>query len=92
MRCLKSGESRDKYGRNVAGAGFIYKDLFQAVLLYGSKSWVVMGCVFKNLEGFHNPEARRILVKTARHMTGRECKWPLVAYALDTAGLWPIKE
>ena len=92
MRCLQSGEGRDKYGRNSAGAGVIYKGLFQAVILYGRKSWVVMGCVLKNLEGFHNPEAIRILVKTVRHMTGGEWKWPLVAYVLNTAGLWPIKE
>ena len=91
MRCLQSGEGRDKYGRNGAGAGVIYKELFQVVLLYGSKSWVVMGCVFKNIEGFHNPEARRILVKRDRHMMGGEWKWPLVSYALDTAGLCPIK-
>ena len=25
-------------------------------------------------------------------MTGGEWKWPLVAFVLDTAGIWPIKE
>ena len=92
MRCLQSGEGRDKYGRNSAGAGVIYKGLFQAVILYGRKSWVVMGCVLKNLEGLHNPEARRILVKTARRMTGGEWKFSLLYYALDTTEIWRIKE
>ena len=49
MRGLQSSEDRDKYGRNGAGAEIIYKEFFQMVLIYGSKSWVVMGDMFKNL-------------------------------------------
>ena len=29
---------------------------------------------------------------SARRMTSREWEWTPVSYALDTAGLWPIKE
>ena len=92
MRGLQSGEGRDKYGRNGAGAGNIYKELFQMVLIYWSKSCVVMGYMLKKLEGFHHRESRSILVKMDRRMTGGELKFPLFDYALDTTEIWRIKE
>ena len=48
--------------------------------------------MLKVLEGFHNKELRRIVGMTAQNMTGGECEWPPVAEALETAGIWPIKE
>ena len=46
--------------------GIIYKAAEQKIIIYGSKSWVVMGEMLKVLEGFHHWKARRIAAMTDR--------------------------
>ena len=48
--------------------------------------------MLKVLEGFHHRVARIITGMALQRMTGREWEWPQVAEALETAGLWTIKE
>ena len=62
----------------------MHKAVVQLVLLYGSKILVVTGVVLKLLEVFHHQVAIRI--------TGMTIEFPLVAEALETAGIWTIKE
>ena len=62
------------------------------VLLYGSKIWVVMGAMIQILEGFNRQSDIRIAGKTALHMVGGEWVCPPVTNALETTGIWPIKE
>ena len=46
-----------KIGETVWLQGMFYNKSIQFVLLYGSKSWVVMGAMLKVLEVFHHREA-----------------------------------
>ena len=48
--------------------------------------------MLKVIEGFHHQAARWILGMTSQLMKIGKWEWPLVADALDTAGIWPIKE
>ena len=50
----------------------MYKAVTHEVLLYGSKSWVVTGDMFKVLEGFHHRAAQHITRKTDKHGLGGE--------------------
>ena len=51
-----------------------------------------MGYILRVLEGFHHQVAIRITGMTARRTTSGEWECPPVAEALDTSGIWPIKE
>ena len=62
------------------------------VLLYGSKSWVMMGAMLKVLDGFHPWVARRITGMTTTRGVEREWEYPPVVVALEAAGLHPIME
>ena len=44
------------------------------------------------LEGFHHQSARRITGMTATCGVGREWEYPLVAAAMEAAGIHPIRE
>ena len=81
-----------KTGANVRALGMLYKAVVQSVILYGSKSLVAKGEMLKLIEGFHNWVARSIMGMTVQHTTGGEWEWPLVVEALETSGIWPIKE
>ena len=72
--------------------GMLYNAVVQLVLLYRSESWVVTGSMIEVLEGFHHWAARRITGMTVRRTTSGGWKWPLVAEALETSGIWTIKE
>ena len=41
----------------------LYKAVAQAVILYGSEIWVVIGAMLKVLEGFHHRVSRQIAGK-----------------------------
>ena len=43
-----------KTGATVQVQGIHYKAIFQMLLLYGSKSWVVTGSMLKLIEVFHH--------------------------------------
>ena len=53
---------------------------------------MVTGSVIKVLKVFHQWVARSISGMTARLTTSGEWECPPVAEALDTTGIWPIKE
>ena len=72
--------------------GIIYKAVVQTVLIYGIKIWVVIGAIFKVLEGFHHWVARSNTEKSAQCTTGREWERPPVSGGIYTAGLLKIKE
>ena len=78
-------------GEMVRAGGMIYKAAAQTVLIYGRKSWVVMGAMLKVLEGFHHQAARRIAGMIAQRTKGREWEYPPVDDFMEAAGLWPIK-
>ena len=43
-----------KVRATVQARGIFYKAIVKSVLLYGSKSWLVMGDMLKVIEGSHN--------------------------------------
>ena len=49
----REGEDRKTVGR-------FYVEVVQAVLLFGSETWVLTPWLEKSLEGFHHREARRM--------------------------------
>ena len=59
-RWVMVGKVVIKMGAKVRERGMMFKAVVQSVLLYGSKSWVVMGDMLKVLKGFHNWVVRRI--------------------------------
>ena len=70
----------------------LYKVVAQTVILYGRKIWVVIGVMLKVLEGFHHQAARRIAGMTAWITEDGVWDYLPVADALESAGLWPIRE
>ena len=86
------GKMVTEAGSTVWERGMLYKAVVQSVLLYGSEIWVVMRAMLKVLVGFYHRLARKIMGITARHTTSGEWEWPLLVEALETAGIWPIKE
>jgi hypothetical protein len=70
-----------------------YKAIVQAVLLYGSESWVVTKCMMQTLRGFHNRCARYLTGQNIRYNTvADEWIYPNTDAVLKQAGLWPIEE
>ena len=70
-----------------------YKAIIQAVLLYGSESWVLTKSMMQTLRSFHQ--------KCARHITGRNIRldpstnewiYPDSETTLREAGFWTIEE
>ena len=68
----------------------MYKAVYQLVLLYVRKIWVVAGDMLKFLEGFHHRAAQRITGMTAKIGARGEWEHPLVVEAMESAGLNPI--
>ena len=71
--------------------GYFYKAILQAILLYGSESWVISEFKLKQLRSFHHRVARYI---TGRHIKQRpdgtyDC--PPTAEVLEMAGLYPLE-
>ena len=64
----------------------------QKVLLHESDIWEVTGLMLKVLEGFHHWSAQRISVIMDRHMKDGEWEYLPVADALESSGIWKIKE
>ena len=71
--------------------GYFYKAILQAILLYGSESWVISKYKLNQLRSFHHRVARYI---TGRHIKKRpdgtyEC--PPTSETLEMAGLYPLE-
>ena len=62
------------------------------MLPYGSESSVVMGETLKVLEGFNHRSARSIAGMVDWRAEDGEWEYPLMADAMEAAGLWKIKE
>ena len=70
----------------------MYKAVVQAMLMYGSKIWVVTGAMMMVLEGFHHRIARRIAGMTVSKGDVVELECSLVDTTLEITGIWPIRE
>ena len=62
------------------------------MLLCGSDSWVVTGAMLKVLEGFHHRAAWNTTVLMDWRTEDGEWIYPPVDDAMESVGLWPIKE
>jgi hypothetical protein len=83
--------SREK--ANPKAMASFYKAIIQAVLLYGSESWVVTKRMMQTLRGFHNRCARYLTGQNIRYDTvADEWIYPNTDAVLKQAGLWPIEE
>ena len=73
-------------------AGRFYVAVVQSVLLFGSETWVITPRILQALQGFHHRIARRLSGLVATR--GRNGTWdyPLIAEALERAGLSTIEE
>ena len=69
----------------------MYKAVEQSVILYGIKSWVVMGEILKALEEFHHREARRIMGMMVNYGAGGDWEYPSVLEAMEAVGIHPIR-
>jgi hypothetical protein len=78
-------------GADPKTVGQFYKAVVQAVLLYGSESWVVTPAMLRVLSSFHHKAGRRIAGKMAKLVDG---KWvyPPLKDALEEAKLLSIGE
>lgn len=72
-------------------SGKFYKAVVQAVLLYGSDTWVWTEPMLNALRGFHHRVARRLSGRVPRLQNGTWV-YPPIDGALRAAGLWPIEE
>ena len=79
-------------GASVKAWVMVYKEVVQAVLLYGRKIWVVTDTMMTVPEGFNNRIARRIVVMIARKDDGREWEWALVGAVSKVTWIWSIRE
>jgi hypothetical protein len=72
-------------------SGMFYKAVVQAILLYGSESWVITPAMIKVLDSFHHRVARRITGRMPRRINGI-WHYPPIAPTLEEAGLYTMKE
>jgi exonuclease III len=81
-----------KEGANPKAMASIYKAVVQAVLLYGSESWVLTQSMEKKLQSFHRRCARYITGQHIRQNPDESWTCPSSEAVLSTAGLWSIQE
>ena len=62
-----------KKGAIMRAHAMIYKVAFQAVLLYGSKRWILTEEMLKVMEGFHHQIACRIAGMSDQQLGERVC-------------------
>ena len=79
-------------GAPIKAQSIMYKAIVQAVLLYGREIWVVTYSMMIVLEGFNHRIARQIAGMTVNKDNGGEWERALLDAALDTRGLWKIRE
>ena len=63
-----------KTGLPIKAQKMIYKELVQAVILYGSERWVVTDAMMTVLEGFHHRISEQIAGMTERRVSIEEQK------------------
>lgn len=70
--------------------GMFYKAITQAVLLYGSETWVVTNPMLTALNSFHHRIARRISNGMPQRQGDGSWHYPPLNECLDKAGLHPV--
>ena len=80
----------DREGADARLAGKFYAAVAQAVLLFGSETWVVTPRILKALEGFHHQVAQRISGLIGRRARDGTWQYPEISEALTRAGLSAI--
>ena len=68
-------------------AGKLYVVVVQAVLLFGSETWMVTPCLEKALVGFHHRAAQRMAGMGTEYQLNRTWVYPPIGAALVTVGL-----
>ena len=96
------GKARKSWGRlsRVIGregedpkvSGNFYKEMDQAVLLFGAETWVLTQRTEKDLESFQSRVARRLTRKQPRWWLDGSWDYPPLAEALGEAGLDGIRK
>ena len=81
-----------KTGSPIKACAMMYNVVVNTVLLYGRKIWVVKDAIMTVLEVFCNSIDIRILGITVRKGYWGEWGCSLVDVALETTGIWPIRE
>ena len=71
---------------------YFYKAVVQAVLLYGSESWVMTQRMWKAVESFHNYCARYIAGEHIRQKPNGEWILPSTTRILEQCKLRPVRE
>ena len=70
--------------------GYFYKAILQAVLLYGSESWVISKFKLQQLRSFHHRVARYITGRHIKRLPDGTYECPPTAEVLEMAGLYPL--
>ncbi len=74
-------------------AAKFYKAVVQAVLLYGSKTWVLLMAALASLEGFHICAAYRMAVRhKQRRGLGNRWIYPKLTDVLEGCGMSTLEE
>jgi hypothetical protein len=79
-------------GATTSTMAYFYKAVVQAVLLYGSESWVITGRMGKALASFHNRCARYISGDHIRQKPNGEWILPSTASVLEKCKLQTVEE
>lgn len=81
-----------KEGANPKAMASVYKAVVQAVLLFGSETWVLTLGMEKKLQSFHRRCARYITGQHIRQNPDESWTCPSSSTVLEQAGLWTIQE
>lgn len=75
-------------------SAFFYKATVQAILLYGSETWVITDKILQLLTSFHHGIARRLTGHFPRPSQDDTDEWtyPSIQETLQIAGLFPMEE
>ena len=72
--------------------GYFYKAIVQAVLLYGSETWMLSESMLKQFESFHRRVALYLTGRHIRQLEDGTWLYPSSEGVLRDAGLFSIKE
>ena len=81
-----------KAGATVQSKSMLYKEVVQAVLIYGGNIWVVTDAMMKVMELFHHRIAQRISGKMTWRVRVEGWESIPVEEALEAVGLCPMQE
>ena len=85
------GKVLEKTGSLIKVHSVIYKAVFQEMILYGIKIWVVTYAIMKVIEAFYHSIARQVFRVKERKGDAGEWEWALVDAAFENTGIFPIR-